>query len=102
MSVGGRWQALPDSDGKDETNALLATAAQATMMLNISKRDVERMVADGRPPKPIRPEWGKQHREFVEFTWREVNHEGTEALLKFLGDCARYLSDFIGGEVNKN
>lgn len=45
------------------------------------------------------PEWGKEHREFVEFIWREVNHEATEAWLKFLVDCARYLSDLIGGDV---
>ena len=37
-----------------EGTPLLVNAAQVATMLSISKREVERMVADGRLPRPIR------------------------------------------------
>ncbi len=40
--------------GGESLERLLVTTAQVASMLSISKREVERMVADGRLPQPIR------------------------------------------------
>jgi excisionase family DNA binding protein len=45
------------------------------------------------------PEWGKDRRAWVEHIWRVPNRAATEQWIRLLVDCARYLSDVIGGDV---
>ena len=47
-------QRYPDNRSQVEGDVLLANATEVAVMLSISKREVERMAADGRLPKPIR------------------------------------------------